>query len=61
MDAIFDSLKYFQDHGGIILSVLLVGAIIEIRLYWIEKRSKDRDQNHETFYHNLELKKREGA
>ena len=53
-----DALKYIQDHGGL----LIIGLLAFMYIERVDKHAKDRDANHETYYHNLELKQnRDGA
>ena len=59
---LFENLKYAQEHGGIMIVIVLSFAYLEIRFHKkideVDSRARERDANHETYYHNLELKQR---
>jgi hypothetical protein len=55
-----ENLKYAQDHGGIMVVIVLSFIYLEVRFHRkiedVDTRSKERDARHETYYHNLQLK-----
>ena len=63
---LFNQLEYVQNHGGIMVVIVLAFIYLEIRFHGridaVDQRSKDRDARHETYYHNMQLRQnKEGA
>lgn len=57
---IAEKLEYAQNHGGILVSILLACIFIEIRIAGVERRSINADAHHELYYHHVELKQKKG-
>ena len=58
LSSIAETLEYAQDHGGILVSILLVCAFIEIRIAGVERRAINDHAEHELYYHHVELKQK---
>ncbi len=66
MESFFEQMKYIQDHGGIMISVLvclfIMGAVrtvdlfgINRRIAKIERRAVDRTAVHELYWHKEDM------
>ena len=58
LNSIAETLEYAQNHGGILISILLACVFIEIRIAGVESRAIDDQAEHELYYHHVELKQK---